>query len=146
MSIDVSVVIMAAGLGTRMRSDKPKVLHCAGGDTVLSHVLRAALRVASPDRIAVVVGHQGERVAETVKIPGVHLAFQPEQRGTGHAVLCAKPEVARSTGAVLILNGDGPLLRPPTLMRLVEDHRRASGGAIVTTHLSDPTGYGRIIR
>ena len=116
MNTDVTVVILAAGLGTRMKSKKAKVLHEAGGDTLLNHMIRAALRVAPADRIVAVVGHQAEQVRESVQVPGIRFAEQAEQRGTGHAVLCAREAAAEGGMArLLILNGDGPLLRPETL-------------------------------
>ena len=147
MTNDVTVVILAAGLGTRMRSEKAKVLHQAGGDTLLNQVIRAALHVAPAERIIAVVGHQAARVRESVTVPGIGFAEQVEQRGTGHAVMCARASVQTHQGALLILNGDGPLLTPATLKALLELHRtRRIGGAIVTTELGDPTGYGRIER
>ncbi len=95
MTEDVTVVILAAGLGTRMRSGKAKVLHRAAGETLLNHVIRAALHVAAAERIVAVVGHQAEQVRESVTTPGVRFATQQEQRGTGHAVLCAREEAGK---------------------------------------------------
>lgn len=147
MNNNVTVVILAAGLGTRMKSDKAKVLHQAGGDTLLNQVIRAALQVAAPEQIIAVVGHQAERVKKSVNIPGIRFAVQAEQKGTGHAVLCARSCVSSETGDLLILNGDGPLLKPSTLQALLDLHRQKHmGGAVVTTELADPTGYGRIER
>ncbi|MCU1295472.1 MAG: UDP-N-acetylglucosamine pyrophosphorylase / glucosamine-phosphate N-acetyltransferase [Bryobacterales bacterium] len=147
MKSNVTVVILAAGLGTRMRSEKAKVLHEAGGETILNHVIRAALHVADPEQIIAVVGHQADRVKESVTTPGIQFAEQSEQKGTGHAVLCARAHVSSEKGELLILNGDGPLLKPSTLQSVLELHRRRQlGGAIVTTEISDPTGYGRIAR
>lgn len=146
MNQDITVVILAAGLGTRMRSDRAKVLHAAGGDTLLNNVIRAALRVAAPDRIVAVIGHQAERVQASVPFPGVRFALQKEQKGTGHAVLCAREEIGTGAGRLLILNGDGPLLRAETLTRLIEASGTTKGGSIVTTRVADPTGYGRIVR
>ena len=147
MKNNVTVVILAAGLGTRMKSKKAKVLHEAGGDTLLNHIIRAALHVAPAEQIVAVVGHQAAQVRASVSEPGVRFAEQPEQKGTGHAVLCARSQAETASGQILILNGDGPLLRPETLLRLVENvHPGASGGSIVTTQLADPTGYGRILR
>ncbi len=147
MRSNVTVVILAAGLGTRMKSKKAKVLHEAGGDTLLNHVLRAALEVAPVERIVTVIGYQAEQVRSSVAVSGVRFAEQTEQRGTGHAVLCAKQQVEHAGGQLLILNGDGPLLRAETLARLL-DFQLANrlGGALVTTELCDPTGYGRIVR
>lgn len=147
MTNNVTVVILAAGLGTRMKSSKAKVLHEAGGDTLLNHVLRAALQVAAPERIFVVVGHQAEQVKQSAGVPGIRFAEQREQRGTGHALICAGEAGAKSAGPLLILNGDGPLIRPETLSALVEIHSiRREGGCIVTAELPDPTGYGRVKR
>ncbi len=147
MTENITVVILAAGLGTRMKSQKAKVLHQAGGDTLLNQVIRAALHVARPEQIIAVVGYQADRVQESVRLPGIRFALQGEQCGTGHAVMCAREAAGTGKGTLLILNGDGPLLKPSTLKALLELHRRtASGGAIVTTEVADPTGYGRIVR
>jgi bifunctional UDP-N-acetylglucosamine pyrophosphorylase/glucosamine-1-phosphate N-acetyltransferase len=149
MKNNVTVVILAAGLGTRMRSKKAKVLHEAGGDTLLNHIIRAVLQVAPADRIVAVVGHQAEQVRASVTEAGIRFAEQKEQKGTGHAVLCARSEAESDSGQLLILNGDGPLLRPETLLRLVENAtslNAATGGSIVTTEPRDPAGYGRIVR
>lgn len=147
MNDNLTVVILAAGLGTRMRSARAKVLHEAGGDTLLNQVIRAALSVTAADRIVAVVGHQAAQVRASVTVPGIRFAEQLEQKGTGHAAGCARSAVTSKTGDILILNGDGPLLRGSTLQELV-DYYHACGlaGAIVTTHLNDPTGYGRILR
>src|SRR5436305_8617152 len=146
MNDNVTVVIMAAGLGTRMRSRKAKVLHEAGGDTLLNHVIRAARHVALPEQIVVVVGHQAVEVKASVTVPGVRFAEQREQKGTGHAVLCAEKKISDRDGRLMVLNGDGPLLNPATLKALIAESSTAEGGSIVTTVLEDPTGYGRIIR
>ncbi len=147
MNSDVTVVILAAGLGTRMKSKKAKVLHEAGGDTLLNQVIRAARHVASADRIVAVVGHQAEQVRSSVTEQSVRFAEQTEQKGTGHAVRQAQAAAGKPEGKLLILNGDGPLLRPETLTRLVEHtDANATGGAIVTTEVTDPAGYGRIVR
>lgn len=144
---EVTVVILAAGQGTRMKSGKAKVLHEAGGDTLLNHVLRAAMTVAAPEQIFVVVGHQADQVKASVAVSGVRFAEQPEQRGTGHALLCAREAGADRGGTLLILNGDGPLLRAETVANLLElQNARREGGCIVTTELTDPTGYGRVKR
>ncbi|MBV8830285.1 MAG: bifunctional UDP-N-acetylglucosamine diphosphorylase/glucosamine-1-phosphate N-acetyltransferase GlmU [Acidobacteriaceae bacterium] len=146
MNKDITVIILAAGLGTRMKSRKAKVLHEAGGDTLLNNIIRIAKEVTSPDNIIAVVGHQAEQVRESVKIPGVRFALQAEQRGTGHAVISAREVAGSHEGKLMILNGDGPLLRSETLFRLRAESDEAPGGSIVTTELQDPTGYGRVIR
>ena len=147
MNTNVTVVILAAGLGTRMRSAKAKVLHEAGGDTLLNHVIRAALHVAKAESIIAVVGHQAGQVRASVTVPGIRFAEQTEQKGTGHAVLCAKTEVGSEEGTLLILNGDGPLLKPQTLTALVNfGSDTHPGGSLVTTTVNDPIGYGRIVR
>ena len=144
MKPKVNVVILAAGLGTRMRSDKAKVLHEAGGDTLLNHVIRAALQVAPAENIVVVVGYQAEKVKSSVHAAGVRFAEQREQLGTGHAVLCAEAEVASKDGQLLILNGDGPLLRGETVAALLDqEHAKPAGsrpckGALLTTSVADP--------
>ncbi len=146
MTDNVTVVILAAGLGTRMKSKKAKVLHEAGGETLLNNVVRAALEVAAPERIIAVVGHQADQVRQSVKVPGIRFAEQREQKGTGHAVGCARECVESTAGKLLILNGDGPLLKPATLKALLENSSKAVGGSIVTTEMADGTGYGRIVR
>jgi bifunctional UDP-N-acetylglucosamine pyrophosphorylase / glucosamine-1-phosphate N-acetyltransferase len=147
MKQNVTVVILAAGQGTRMKSTKAKVLHEAGGATLLNHVIRAALHVARPENIVAVVGHQAERVRASVTVPGIRFAEQTEQKGTGHAMLCARTVVTSEQGELLILNGDGPLLKPETLAALVASAGDSHpGGTLVTTEAEDPTGYGRILR
>jgi bifunctional UDP-N-acetylglucosamine pyrophosphorylase / glucosamine-1-phosphate N-acetyltransferase len=144
---EVTVVILAAGLGTRMKSDRAKVLHQAGGDTLLNHVLRAALSVAKPEQIVVVVGHQAELVKSSVKVAGIRFAEQVEQKGTGHALLCARNVVSGRQGLTLILNGDGPLLKESTLSNLLLAQESArEGGQLLTTEVENPAGYGRIVR
>lgn len=147
MTENLTVVILAAGLGTRMKSCRAKVLHEAGGDTLLNHIIRAALHLAPAERIVAVVGHQAEQVRASVRFPGILFAEQREQKGTGHAVLCAREQAAAPEGNLLVLNGDGPLIRPETLRSLIDlGQRERAAAAIVTVELADPTGYGRVIR
>jgi bifunctional UDP-N-acetylglucosamine pyrophosphorylase/glucosamine-1-phosphate N-acetyltransferase len=147
MSSGVSVVILAAGLGTRMKSSLAKVLHRAGGASLIEHVVRAALAVAPPERIVVVTGHQAADVEAAVAHHRVRFQLQAEQKGTGHALAVCRSQPGLDSGLLLVLYGDCPLLQPSTLLRLVETHR-ASGAAatVLTTHLPDPSGYGRILR
>ncbi|MDI3281347.1 MAG: bifunctional UDP-N-acetylglucosamine diphosphorylase/glucosamine-1-phosphate N-acetyltransferase GlmU [Bacillota bacterium] len=148
MGGDFSCVILAAGQGTRMKSDRPKVLHPVGGRPMLLHVLRAVWEAGCHDPV-VVVGHGGEMVRSLVaqsSFSAARFAVQERQLGTGHAVLQAKG-VLPEAGTVLVVCGDTPLLRPATLRALVEEHRRGGFAAtVLTAHLNDPTGYGRVVR
>lgn len=140
------VIILAAGKGTRMKSDKAKVLHEIMGRPMLDYVIETA-RGIGPRNIYVVVGFQGDRVREFVSGKGVGCITQEEQLGTGHAVSCAEAELREHDGDLLILSGDVPFLRAETLEKLRERH--VSSGAdltILTAKVDDPAHYGRIIR
>ncbi len=144
---DVTVVILAAGLGTRMKSKRAKVLHCAGGQSLIQHSVHNALALAPPERIFVVVGHQAEEVQRDVADRGVRFIHQLEQKGTGHALLCGREELASFGGLLVVFYGDCPLILPETLSNLVQYQAGHQGGAtLITTRLPDPTGYGRIVR
>jgi bifunctional UDP-N-acetylglucosamine pyrophosphorylase/glucosamine-1-phosphate N-acetyltransferase len=144
-----AVVVLAAGKGTRMRSELPKVLHPIGGRTLLGHVLAAAEPLAA-ERTLVVVGHGADRVARHLAevAPGAKPVTQAEQRGTGHAVRVALEAVPDlGTGTVVVLNGDVPLLSTETLARFVADHVAGGRAATVLSgDVPDPRGLGRIIR
>jgi bifunctional UDP-N-acetylglucosamine pyrophosphorylase/glucosamine-1-phosphate N-acetyltransferase len=147
MGNDVSVVILAAGLGTRMKSRHAKVLHRAGGDTLVGHAVSTALASAAPERIFVVVGHQAEQVRQAVGSRGVNFIHQTEQKGTGHAVLCGRDQLQANDGLLVILYGDCPLVRKETIAGLVAAQAGSTAaGTLITTRLDDPTGYGRVIR
>jgi bifunctional UDP-N-acetylglucosamine pyrophosphorylase/glucosamine-1-phosphate N-acetyltransferase len=147
MQIPVTVVILAAGLGTRMKSRQAKVLHRAGGKALVEHVVDAALQLAPAERIFVVVGHQAEDVRKAVATPGIGFIEQKEQKGTGHAVSIGRPELAGLDGCLLVLYGDSPLLRAETLRRLIETEAAGdAAGVLLTAMMEDPTGYGRVIR
>ncbi len=147
MSSDVTVVILAAGQGTRMKSRMAKVLHRAGGRALVEHAIVAALGVAPPERIFVVVGHQAEAVREVAEAAGVRTFEQKEQLGTGHAVLCGESMLAGLGGQLVVTVGDCPLIRPETLQVLAERQRKSGAAAVVlTADVPDSTGYGRIIR
>ncbi|MCC6293887.1 MAG: bifunctional UDP-N-acetylglucosamine diphosphorylase/glucosamine-1-phosphate N-acetyltransferase GlmU [Bryobacterales bacterium] len=147
MSEMVSVAILAAGLGTRMRSRRAKVLHEAGGRTLVEHVVAAALELAAPESVAVVVGHQAGRVREVLESTGVRFAMQAEQKGTGHALLCCRETLEPAGGRVIVAYGDCPLLRAGTLRALAARHKELSAACtVITTEMEDPTGYGRILR
>jgi bifunctional UDP-N-acetylglucosamine pyrophosphorylase/glucosamine-1-phosphate N-acetyltransferase len=139
----VNVVILAAGQGKRMRSDLPKVLHPIAGKPMLAHVLDTARQLGAR-KICVVYGHGGEQVRAALDAPDLHWAKQEPQLGTGHAVMQALPHVD-ADAPTLVLYGDVPLIRAATLRRLIE---AASDDclALLTAHLPDPHGYGRIVR
>jgi len=143
MSTHLTVVVLAAGQGTRMKSDLPKVLHPIGARPMLAHVIDSAQSL-SPDAIHVVYGHGGERVKEQLSGLPVSWILQSQQLGTGHAVSQAMEEIADSQ-IVLVLYGDVPLISPATLSRLV-DAAKDSRLGLLTAELDDPTGYGRIVR
>ena len=141
------VVILAAGKGTRMKSNRPKVLHRVAGRPMIEYVLSAAQGVA-PDRIVLVVGHQAQEVRAALSDrQGLRFAVQEPQIGTGHALLQAERELTGATGTLLMLSGDVPLLRGQTLGALLDTHRRCSSAAtVLTARVDDPHGYGRIVR
>jgi bifunctional UDP-N-acetylglucosamine pyrophosphorylase/glucosamine-1-phosphate N-acetyltransferase len=142
----LNVVILAAGLGKRMQSDLPKVLHTLAGRSMLSHVLESARRL-EPARIVVVVGHGAEQVQAAFQDQAdLAFALQRPQQGTGHAVAQAVPQLldGDADDATLVLYGDVPLVQPETLRRLLA--ARGQGMAVLTETLVDPTGYGRIVR
>jgi bifunctional UDP-N-acetylglucosamine pyrophosphorylase/glucosamine-1-phosphate N-acetyltransferase len=145
----LAAVVLAAGLGTRMRSERTKVLHELAGRPLLLHPL-AAVATLGPARVALVVGHQADAVraaAARAALPGLEGVVQAEQRGTGHAVACAVPVLRGFTGDVLILYGDVPLIRASTLAGLVAAHRDAGADlTLLTVRFEDPQGYGRILR
>ena len=143
---DTSIVILAAGKGTRMRSELAKVLHRAGGRTLLEHVIRAC-QPLKPAQILVVVGHQAEEVASLAESLGAQTVVQQPQRGTGHAMQVARRAIRKSAKLAVVLPGDAPLLRPETLAGLLETHRRGEAAAtILSAEVPDPAGYGRILR
>ncbi|MFB3776825.1 MAG: bifunctional UDP-N-acetylglucosamine diphosphorylase/glucosamine-1-phosphate N-acetyltransferase GlmU [Bryobacteraceae bacterium] len=147
MSTPVTVLVLAAGLGTRMKSRRAKVLHRAGGLTLVEHVVDTAASVAPPERIIVVVGHQAEQVKGALEGLPVRFVEQREQRGTGDAVLACREAVGPPEGLIVVLCGDCPLLTAGTLNALVERQRGSSAAAtMLTVMLEDPTGYGRIVR
>ena len=146
MKPNLTVVILAAGLGTRMKSRKAKVLHEAGGRTLVEHVVNSALALTTPDRVVVVVGHQAERVQEVLAETGVRFAVQTEQKGTGHALEVCRNTVPDHEGRLVVLYGDCPLLSVSTLEKLLADHESSNAAAtVITTELENPTGYGRAV-
>lgn len=147
MQTPVTVVILAAGLGTRMKSRKAKVLHQAGGKALVQHAVDTALQLAPPERIFVVVGHQADEVRKAVSTPGIGFIEQKEQKGTGHALMVGRSALAGLDGYLAIDYGDGPLLRAETLRQLIATQEAGGGaGTLLSAMMDDPTGYGRVIR
>ncbi len=152
MKPEINIVILAAGLGTRMRSRRAKVLHRAGGLTLIEHAVNTAMKITPPERITVVVGHQAEQVREALGSLPVSFVQQTEQKGTGHALLVCRGSLQTRPGFVAVMYGDGPLLSEATLRRLIEteiaQHRANPrvAATLITTILPDPTGYGRVLR
>jgi bifunctional UDP-N-acetylglucosamine pyrophosphorylase/glucosamine-1-phosphate N-acetyltransferase len=144
---DVHIVVLAAGMGTRIKSTRPKVLHRVAGTAMIAHVLGVA-RALKPHSVTVVVGHQAEAVRSALSgHPGLTYVVQEPQLGTGHALLTAAPALAGSTGTVILLSGDVPLLTAKTLKALLDRHRSAGAAATVLTAVVEaPRGYGRIVR
>lgn len=138
-------VILAAGKGTRMKSDKNKVLHEIAGQKMVNHVIDTADALSS--KVVCIVGHQAEAVKKAVNNKDVTFKMQTEQLGTGHAVMMAKEEIKKHKGDVLVLYADTPLIKKDTLNKMKEFHKRNSAGlSIMTALLDDPEGYGRIIK
>jgi bifunctional UDP-N-acetylglucosamine pyrophosphorylase / glucosamine-1-phosphate N-acetyltransferase len=139
----LDILVLAAGKGTRMRSDLPKVLHPVGGKALVQHVVDTARNVGG-EQILIIVGHGAEKVEERMAAPDVKFVLQAEQLGTGHAVQQALPQL-RGDATVLILYGDVPLTRAETLQKLIAQVSDTQMG-LLTVNMQDPTGYGRIVR
>src|SRR3954452_10557293 len=143
---DFAILIMAAGKGTRLKSKRAKGLHEIAGQPLLAHVIKAAQQIVPAEHIYVIVGHQAENVRAAVEPLGVKFVLQAEQRGTGHAIMCAQEQVG-SYQNILVLSGDVPLIRPETIARLRDFHlKKKAAMTILTAAPSDPFGYGRVIR
>lgn len=139
------VIILAAGKGTRMKSDLPKVLHEVGGKPMVEMVLETS-QAAGAEKIVTVVGHGAERV-EAVLAGRSEFALQAEQLGTGHAIQMAEPQLGDAEGMTLIGSGDAPLFTVNTFNKLFDFHEQSGNAVTVLTAIApDPTGYGRIIR
>ena len=149
MNTTLNVLIMAAGLGTRMKSNRAKVLHELGGSPLIAHVVRTA-HALKPQSIITIVGHQAEEVERAVLAQIGALAgfvVQEKQRGTGDAVESARSVLQNSDSLVLVLSGDVPMIKTETLKKFIEHHRNAGAAcSILSVRLENPTGYGRIIR
>jgi bifunctional UDP-N-acetylglucosamine pyrophosphorylase/glucosamine-1-phosphate N-acetyltransferase/UDP-N-acetylglucosamine pyrophosphorylase len=143
---DVGVVILAAGKGTRMKSDTAKVLHRVAQKTMIVHVVERALEIA-PDHVHIVVGHQAESVKDEVnRSHRVRYVYQKQLLGTGDAVKKAIPDLDPGIRDVLVLCGDVPLIKGKTLQELVRTHKKSGSGiTVLATEVDDPKGYGRIV-
>ena len=142
----LATVIMAAGKGTRMKSDLPKVLHIVDDKPMLIHVIGLAKSINS-ERIINILGHEKNLVIKAIQSENVEYVIQEPQLGTGHAVQQTEQLLKDFDGDVLVLSGDVPLLRKSTIEKMLKIHREADNGATVLTAVfKDPHGYGRVIR
>jgi bifunctional UDP-N-acetylglucosamine pyrophosphorylase/glucosamine-1-phosphate N-acetyltransferase len=142
----VTVAILAAGKGTRLKSKHPKVLHEVGGKALLAHVIAAARQVVSPEDIYAIIGHEGELVRQRLEGTGIRFVVQEPQRGTGHALMCAEPAL-KGYDQVIVLSGDAPLISAETIRKLRDFHQQKKAAmTLLSAELENPTGYGRIIR
>lgn len=141
----VVVAILAAGRGTRMKSNLPKVLHSLGGRSLVERVIECVKPLA-PSRQIAIVGYQAEEVKKALQyMPDLEFVEQTQQLGTGHAIQQLLPHLEGYTGDLLVLNGDVPLLRQSTLAKLLQTHQENQNAAtILTAHLPEPKGYGRV--
>lgn len=141
----VAVAILAAGRGTRMKSQLPKVLHPLGGRSLVERVIQSCLEI-NPIRRIVIVGYEAEKVKTALNhVPNLEFVEQTEQLGTGHAIQQLLPHLEGFDQDLLVLNGDVPLLRPQTIKYLIETHKKNQNSAtLLTAHLPNPKGYGRV--
>ena len=143
---EFSVIVLAAGLGTRMKSKLPKVLHRLLGKPLIYYVLDTVLALEPKDCI-IVVGYRHRDVEDTLKTYNVKFALQDKQLGTGHAVICTKEFFKGQKGQVLIVCGDTPFLSLETLKRFINSHSEQKNSvSVLSSYLDDPFGYGRILR
>ena len=142
----VAVAIMAAGKGTRLKSQLPKVLHEVGGKPLLEHVIRAATRIVPAKDVYAIIGHEAERVRAAMAHTGVNFVLQAEQRGTGHALMVAR-EALMGYDHVIVLSGDAPMITPETIGHLRNFHLEEQAAmTLLSADLENPTGYGRVLR
>lgn len=142
----ISTVVLAAGKGTRMKSDLPKVLHPLNDRPMIHYVIDVAEALGS-EKTVLIIGHKKELVEEKTADRAVEYAVQSPQLGTGHAVMQARQHFENYDGNIIVLSGDVPLLRAESLQQLIQDHERnGTLATMLTTMMEDPTGYGRVIR
>ncbi|MGH9800050.1 MAG: bifunctional UDP-N-acetylglucosamine diphosphorylase/glucosamine-1-phosphate N-acetyltransferase GlmU, partial [Blastocatellia bacterium] len=154
MNTPVNVLILAAGLGTRMKSDQAKVLHKLGSRPLIAHVLRTAAEL-NPENIVVVVGHQADKVevaarsafADRAMTERLQFVTQDKQLGTGHAVISATEVIKQTRGLLVVFYGDTPAVKTSTLQKLIAEHEAGKHAAtLVTIKIDPPPAYGRIVR
>jgi len=142
----VAVAIMAAGKGTRLKSQIPKVLHEVGGRPLLEHVIRAAVQIVPAEDVIAIIGQEAEKVRKAVEHTGIKFVLQAEQRGTGHALMVAKEPLA-PYDHVIVLSGDAPMITPQTIGNLRDFHlKERAAMTLLSAELDNPTGYGRVLR
>ena len=142
----IAIAILAAGKGTRLKSKHPKVLHEVGGRPLLAHVIAAATRVVPPSDVFAIIGHEADRVRAAVASSGIGFVLQSQQRGTGHALMVARPALA-AYDVLIVLSGDAPLITPQTIEKLRDFHTsRKAAMTLLTAELENPSGYGRVLR
>jgi bifunctional UDP-N-acetylglucosamine pyrophosphorylase/glucosamine-1-phosphate N-acetyltransferase len=144
----LAAIILAAGKGKRMLSDLPKVVHAVAGRPIVWWVVQAVRR-AGAERVILVIGHGADAVRDVFRDDDhdIEYVVQAEQKGTGHATLCCEPALHGFDGDVLVLAGDGPLIRAETIDAMHRRHRETGAAAtLATSVIDDPTGYGRIVR
>ncbi len=144
--MDKCAIILAAGQGTRIKSNIPKVLHKVCGKEMVNHVIDN-MREAEIEDVNVIIGNGSELVKESTKDRNVSYSLQEEQLGTGHAVKCAKEFLQGKDGVVAVFTGDAPLTRVETIKKLIDEHiKKGNKATLLSAYVDDPTGYGRIIR
>lgn len=142
----IAIAIMAAGKGTRLKSQFPKVLHEVGGLPLLEHVIRAAIQLVKPIDVFAIIGYEADRVRAAVERTGISFILQHEQKGTGHALMVAG-EAVSGYDHVIVLSGDAPLISPQTITQLRDFHlTQHAAMTLLSAELEDPTGYGRVLR
>jgi bifunctional UDP-N-acetylglucosamine pyrophosphorylase/glucosamine-1-phosphate N-acetyltransferase len=142
----IAVAIMAAGKGTRLKSQHPKVLHEVGGKPLVEHVIRAAVQIVAPADVYAIIGHEAERVRAATQHTGINFVLQAEQRGTGHALIVAREALA-GYDDVIVLSGDAPMITPETIGSLRDFHvKQQAAMTLLSAELENPTGYGRVLR
>ena len=146
MNKPFSVIILAAGKGTRMKSDIPKVLHEIDGIPMISHIIKTSKNIGA-SKIVTVIGYKADMVKDALVSSGTYFALQEQQLGTGHAVLQCKALFNNFNGNILVLSGDVPLISDGTLKKLIFSHNASENSAtVLSANLDNPNGYGRVVR